>query len=72
MDWERRFDIILGTAEGIAYLHTAAQVRIIHRDIKASNVLLDERFRPKIADFGLARYFAEGQSHLSTGLAGTL
>ncbi|XP_039128050.1 cysteine-rich receptor-like protein kinase 3 [Dioscorea cayenensis subsp. rotundata] len=71
LDWERRFDIILGTAEGIAYLHTAAQVRIIHRDIKASNVLLDERFRPKIADFGLARYFAEGQSHLSTGLAGT-
>ncbi|KAG0492013.1 hypothetical protein HPP92_005411 [Vanilla planifolia] len=71
LDWERRFEIIVGTAEGLAYLHSASIVRIIHRDIKASNVLLDERFRPKISDFGLARYFAEDQSHLSTGLAGT-
>lgn len=72
MDWGRRFDILVGTAEGLAYLHKASEVRIIHRDIKASNILLDERFKPKIADFGLARYFAEGQSHLSTGVAGTL
>ncbi|PKU60974.1 cysteine-rich receptor-like protein kinase 2 [Dendrobium catenatum] len=71
LDWERRFDIMLGTAEGLAYLHTASVVRIIHRDIKASNILLDNRFRAKISDFGLARYFAEDQSHLSTGLAGT-
>ncbi|KAL4202901.1 hypothetical protein AMTRI_Chr02g265820 [Amborella trichopoda] len=72
LDWRRRFDIIVGTAEGLAYLHDASEVRIIHRDIKASNILLDEKFRPKIADFGLARYFAEDQSHLSTGIAGTL
>ncbi|XP_042517869.1 cysteine-rich receptor-like protein kinase 2 isoform X1 [Macadamia integrifolia] len=72
LDWDKRFDIILGTAEGLAYLHEASEIRIIHRDIKASNILLDERLRPKIADFGLARYFAEGQSHLSTGIAGTL
>jgi len=72
LDWERRLEIIIGTAEGLAYLHTESEVRIIHRDIKASNILLDERFKPKIADFGLARYFAEDQSHLSTGLAGTL
>ncbi|KAG0450217.1 hypothetical protein HPP92_026857 [Vanilla planifolia] len=71
LDWERRFEIIVGTAEGLAYLHNASVVRIIHRDIKASNVLLDDKFRPKISDFGLARYFAEDQSHLSTGLAGT-
>lgn len=72
LDWERRFDIIIGTAEGLAYLHTSCEVRIIHRDIKASNILLDENFKPKISDFGLVRYFAGDQSHLSTGLAGTL
>ncbi|KAG8067053.1 hypothetical protein GUJ93_ZPchr0005g14873 [Zizania palustris] len=71
LDWERRLEIILGTAEGLSYLHNASEIRIIHRDIKASNILLDERFRPKIADFGLARNFTEDQSHLSTGLAGT-
>ncbi|XP_047095632.1 cysteine-rich receptor-like protein kinase 2 [Lolium rigidum] len=71
LDWERRAEIILGTAEGLSYLHNASEIRIIHRDIKASNVLLDEKFRPKIGDFGLARNFMEDQTHLSTGLAGT-
>ncbi|KAG0478333.1 hypothetical protein HPP92_013052 [Vanilla planifolia] len=71
LNWEIRLEIIVGTAEGLAYLHNSSVVRIIHRDIKASNILLDEKFRAKISDFGLARYFAEDQSHLSTGLAGT-
>lgn len=72
LNWKQRFDIIVGTAEGLAYLHGGAKERIIHRDIKSSNVLLDENLTPKIADFGLARCFAADQTHLSTGIAGTL
>lgn len=67
-----RYNIILGTAEGLAYLHEESELRIIHRDIKLSNVLLDEDFNPKIADFGLARLFPEDKSHISTAIAGTL
>ncbi|XP_022843543.1 cysteine-rich receptor-like protein kinase 42 [Olea europaea var. sylvestris] len=72
LSWKERYDIIVGTAEGIAFLHGGSEYRIIHRDIKTSNVLLDENFAPKIADFGLARSFAVDRSHLSTGIAGTL
>ncbi|XP_030449196.1 cysteine-rich receptor-like protein kinase 3 [Syzygium oleosum] len=72
LSWEMRCKIILGTAEGLAYLHEESSLRIIHRDIKLTNVLLDEDFMPKIADFGLARLFPEDATHISTAVAGTL
>ncbi|KAK7307234.1 hypothetical protein VNO77_40113 [Canavalia gladiata] len=71
LTWGVRHKVIVGTAEGMAYLHEESQ-RIIHRDIKLSNILLDDNFTPKIADFGLARLFPEDKSHLSTAICGTL
>ncbi|KAL5993522.1 hypothetical protein ACLOJK_014447 [Asimina triloba] len=72
LTWKQRFDIILGTARGLAYLHEEFHARIIHRDIKCSNILLDDEVQAKIADFGLARLLPEDKSHLSTQVAGTL
>ena len=72
LNWEKRDEIIIGTAEGLVYLHENNKIRIIHRDIKASNILLDSRLRAKIADFGLARSFQGDKSHISTAIAGTL
>ncbi|XP_042497889.1 putative cysteine-rich receptor-like protein kinase 43 isoform X2 [Macadamia integrifolia] len=71
LDWKKRFGIILGIAEGIQYLHNDCERLIVHRDIKASNILLDLRFRPKIADFGLARLCSE-ENLSRTPVCGTL
>ncbi|KAH7864897.1 hypothetical protein Vadar_022040 [Vaccinium darrowii] len=71
LDWDRRSAICLGTARGLAYLHEELVPHIVHRDIKASNILLDKDFKPKIGDFGLAKLFPDNITHISTKIAGT-
>ncbi|XVE76793.1 hypothetical protein DITRI_Ditri13aG0009100 [Diplodiscus trichospermus] len=72
LSWKTRLQIILGAAEGLAYLHEGLEVQVIYRDFKASNVLLDENFNPKLSDFGLAREGPmAGHTHVSTAVVGT-
>ncbi|EFJ04757.1 hypothetical protein SELMODRAFT_138277 [Selaginella moellendorffii] len=73
LDWKTRFHIILGAARGITFLHHECFPPIVHRDIKASNILLDEDFQAHVADFGLARLMRDaGDTHVSTDVAGTV
>ncbi|KAK4345158.1 hypothetical protein RND71_035334 [Anisodus tanguticus] len=71
LDWDTRFNIAVGTAKGLAYLHEDCDVKIVHCDIKPENVLLDDHFLAKVSDFGLAKLMTREQSHVFTTMRGT-
>ncbi|KAJ9690779.1 hypothetical protein PVL29_013106 [Vitis rotundifolia] len=72
LDWSTRQMICVGIARGLAFLHEGSTLKIVHRDIKANNILLDKNLNPKISDFGLAKLDEEENTHISTRVAGTI
>ncbi|XWS29832.1 hypothetical protein CRYUN_Cryun24cG0063700 [Craigia yunnanensis] len=71
LTWEIRMNIILGTAKGLTYLHEGLEPKVVHRDIKSSNILLDKRWNPKVSDFGLAKLLGSESSYITTRVMGT-
>ncbi|XVF62359.1 hypothetical protein PTKIN_Ptkin09bG0001300 [Pterospermum kingtungense] len=71
LTWEARIKILLGTAKALAYLHEAIEPKVVHRDIKSSNILIDDNFDARISDFGLAKLLGDGKSYITTRVMGT-
>ncbi|CAL9121658.1 unnamed protein product [Musa textilis] len=71
LTWDIRMKIAIGTAKGIAYLHEGLEPKVVHRDIKSSNILLDKQWNPKVSDFGLAKVLGSGSSFVTTRVMGT-
>ncbi|XP_028786968.1 probable receptor-like protein kinase At5g18500 [Neltuma alba] len=71
LTWDARMKVLLGTAKALAYLHEAIEPKVVHRDIKSSNILIDDDFNAKISDFGLAKLLGAGKSHITTRVMGT-
>ncbi|KAI4326092.1 hypothetical protein MLD38_031439 [Melastoma candidum] len=71
LTWEIRMKIILGTAKGLTYLHEGLEPKVVHRDVKSSNILLDKQWNPKVSDFGLAKLLGSDSSYITTRVMGT-
>ncbi|ERM96432.1 probable serine/threonine-protein kinase At1g01540 [Amborella trichopoda] len=71
LTWDIRMNIILGTAKGLAYLHEGLEPKVVHRDVKSSNILLDRQWSPKVSDFGLAKLLGSERSYVTTRVMGT-
>ncbi|KAL2611566.1 hypothetical protein R1flu_023258 [Riccia fluitans] len=71
LNWEARMKIVMGTAKGLAYLHEALEPKVVHRDVKSSNILVDGQWNAKVSDFGLAKLLGSGKSHVTTRVMGT-
>ncbi|XP_074307369.1 putative receptor-like protein kinase At5g18500 [Silene latifolia] len=71
LTWEARMKVLTGTAKALAYLHEAIEPKVVHRDIKSSNILIDDEFNAKVSDFGLAKLLGAGKTHIATRVMGT-